>query len=69
MAWWGGLRSFARRLIGIANYPDDDDDQRLRKRIGVVAGYVTIVAPLTLPIQAMGHPLSWVFGLTRRTAR
>ena len=62
-----GLRSFAGRLTGIADEPDEDDDQRLRKRIGVVAGCVTIVAPLTLPIQGMGHPLSWLFGLTLAT--
>ena len=47
-------------MIGIADEPQDDDDSRLRKRIGVVAGYLTIVAPLSLPIQALGHPLSWV---------
>ena len=47
------------RFIAIADEPSDDDDQRLRKRVGVVAGYLTIVAPLTLPIQAQGHPLSW----------
>ena len=47
------------RFISIADEPPDDDDRRLRKRVGVVAGYLTIVAPLTLPIQAQGHPLSW----------
>jgi adenylate cyclase len=47
------------RLIAIADEPTDDDDLRLRKRVGVVAGYATIVAPLTFPIQAQGHPLSW----------
>ena len=47
------------RFIAIADEASDDDDQRLRKRVGVVAGYLTIVAPLTLLIQAQGHPLSW----------
>jgi guanylate cyclase len=47
------------RLIAIADEASDDDDQRLRKRVGVVAGYLTIVAPLALPAQAQGHPLSW----------
>jgi adenylate cyclase len=54
------VRALATRLIGIADDPQDDDDTRLRKRIGVAAGYVTIIAPLTLPIQALGHPLSYV---------
>ena len=33
-------------MISIADRPDDDDDTRLRKRVGVVAGYFTIVAPV-----------------------
>jgi adenylate cyclase len=53
------LRTLGARLIGIADDPADDDDVRLRKRIGVAAGYITILAPTTLPIQAQGHPLSW----------
>ena len=51
------------QFIAIADEPSDDDDRRLRKRVGVIAGYVTIVAPLTLPIQAQGHPLSWVLAV------
>jgi guanylate cyclase len=51
------------RFISIADAPSDDDDRRLRKRVGVVAGYLTIVAPLTLPIQAQGHPLSWALAI------
>ncbi|MGH8957432.1 MAG: adenylate/guanylate cyclase domain-containing protein [Acidimicrobiia bacterium] len=50
------------RLISIADVADDEA-ARLRKRVGVIAGYVTIVAPLTLPIQAQGHPLSWPLAL------
>ena len=54
------------RLIAIADDPEDDDEARRRKRVGVVAGYLTIVAPLSLPFEARGHPLSWplAFGLS-----
>jgi adenylate cyclase len=44
-----------RRLIAIADLPDDDDDTRVRKRAGVAAGIITIAAPLTLPIEAPGQ--------------
>ena len=47
------------RLIGIADQPSDDDDLRLRKRVGVIAGYVLILAALQLPILGRGLPLSW----------
>ena len=50
-------------FVAIADEPTDDDDVRLRKRVGVVAGYATILAPLTLPIQAQGHPASIVLGV------
>ena len=56
-------RGALRRLIAKADEPDDDDDARLRKRVGVLAGYLTIAAPLSLPIQAQGHPLSWPLAL------
>ena len=45
-----------RRLISIADLPGDNDDARLRKRVGVAAGYITIFAPLTLPLEASGQP-------------
>lgn len=51
-------------FVAIADDPADDDDQRLRKRVGVVAGYLTIVAPLSLPAQAQGHPLSWALAIS-----
>ena len=51
------------RLLSIADAPTDDDDARLRKRVGVAAGLATIVAPLTLPLQAPGQPLAVVFGV------
>jgi hypothetical protein len=48
----GRLKAGLVRLISIADEPGDDDDARLRKRVGVVAGYFTIVAPLGLPALA-----------------
>ena len=56
MSWLGEA---PHRLISFADEPSDSDDARLRKRVGVIAGYVTIVAPLALVAQAQGHPLSW----------
>ena len=37
------------RLIAIADEPTDDDDLRLRKRVGVVAGYIIVLAALRFP--------------------
>jgi guanylate cyclase len=51
------------RLLALADGAEDDDDARLRKRVGVAAGYLTIVAPLTMPLQAGGQPLSWAVGV------
>lgn len=45
------ITEWVRRFLSISDVPGDDDDARLRKRAGTVAGYLTIVAPLTLPIQ------------------
>lgn len=56
----GGISRFVLRLLGLADAPSDDDDLRLRKRIGVAAGILTVVSPISLPIQAQGHPLSFV---------
>ena len=53
------LRRASLRALSIADDPADDDDLRLRKRIGVAAGFATIVSPLSLPIQAQGHPVSY----------
>jgi hypothetical protein len=36
------------RVLSIADEPGDGDDARLRKRVGVIAGYVTIFAPFSL---------------------
>lgn len=50
----------ADRLLGLADEPADDDDIRLRKRVGVLAGYVLIVLPLQLPFLGPGLPTGWV---------
>ena len=55
------FRVLTQRLLSLADSATDDDDLRLRKRVGVAAGLMTIVAPVSLPLQAQGHPLS--FGL------
>jgi hypothetical protein len=34
------LAAVFQRLIGLADDPTDDDDVRLRKRVGVVAGHI-----------------------------
>jgi adenylate cyclase len=46
------LRLALLRLISIADLPGDDDDVRLRKRVGVAAGYFTIVAPFGVTLAA-----------------
>ena len=60
----GSRRAAVRRLIAIADRPDDDDDARLRKRVGVGAGYVTIVAPLGLPLAAPTPLVGWAVALS-----
>lgn len=58
------MRRLLERLISIADDPtDDSDDARLRRRVGVVTGYVTIVVPLTLPAQTPDQPIAWVIAL------
>ncbi len=54
------MATLLHRLIGLADEPTDDDDLRLRKRVGVIAGYILVLAPLQLPILAQGHPISLV---------
>jgi len=58
------LRGVLHRLIALADQSTDDDDLRLRKRVGVVAGYVIGLGALQLPIMAQGIPLSWAMALT-----
>jgi len=60
----GLLKVLVQRLIGLADEPTDDDDLRLRKRVGVVAGYAIALSALQLPVIAQGLPLSWVIALT-----
>ena len=48
-----------QKLIRIADASTDDDDLRLRKRVGVIAAYVLILLSLQLPILSGGLPLSW----------
>jgi adenylate cyclase len=57
-----GLGALVHRLISIADEPTDDDDFRLRKRVGVLAGYITVVAPLGAPFFVRGSPLAFVLG-------
>jgi adenylate cyclase len=57
-----GIRSLATRALALADDPADDDDLRLRKRLGVAAGYITALAPLLMPILARGHPVAVVTG-------
>ena len=52
----------SRRALALADDDADDDDLRLRKRIGVAAGFLTILGPLSLPILALGHPIALIVG-------
>jgi adenylate cyclase len=45
------LRRLVLAALSIGDLPTDDDDIRLRKRVGVAAGYITVVAPLSLPLE------------------
>ncbi|MBA2382698.1 MAG: adenylate/guanylate cyclase domain-containing protein [Chloroflexi bacterium] len=55
-------RRFLDRLLGllaIADDPLDDEDIRRRKRVGVFAGYLTVLVPYSLPFQGAQLALSW----------
>jgi adenylate cyclase len=54
------IRGVGTRLLAIADLPGDDDDIRLRKRVGVAAGYITVLAPLSLPAQSPANGIGWV---------
>jgi len=59
------LRDAFVRSVSIADLPDDDDDARLRKRVGVLAGYITIVAPVGVGFAGTPTPLlGWAFALS-----
>lgn len=48
------------RLLSLADEPTDDDDLRLRKRVGVLAGYILVILPLQLPLLAQGVATGWL---------
>jgi adenylate cyclase len=48
------------RLLGIADDTGDSEDVARRKRVGVVAGYATIAAPLFLLLQVRGDTRQWL---------
>ena len=53
------------RLISIADGPGDDDDVRLRKRVGVAAGYVTVLVPYGVVLGTPARPLlGWAVALS-----
>jgi class 3 adenylate cyclase len=56
-------RTSIGRVLSLADDEADEDDLRLRKRIGVAAGYLTVVAPLTLPLLAQGLPIAVIVGV------
>jgi guanylate cyclase len=57
-------RDVIDRLIGLADEPAESDDDRLRKRVAVVAGYVLVFASLQLPFLGQGLALGWFAGAT-----
>ena len=58
----GRIRTVVDQLLGLADQPTDDDDVRLRKRVGVLAGYVLVILPLQLPLLAEGVPQAQTTG-------
>lgn len=58
------LVRLGHRLLSFADEPSDDGDVRLRKRVGIIGGYILVLLPLQLPILAQGHPLSWFLATT-----
>jgi adenylate cyclase len=57
----GRISRLAVRALSIGDLPQDNDDIQLRKRVGVAAGYITIIAPLSLPFEAPA--IGWVLAL------
>jgi adenylate cyclase len=58
------VRRLLNRLIAIADEATDDDDLRLRKRVAVVFGYITVVAPLSVIGIARDRPVGLPLGLS-----
>ena len=63
-SWRWRVPGTVLRVLSIADDPRDEDDLRRRKHVGVAAGLLTILAPLTLPIQLPGEPIAWVIGIS-----
>ena len=63
-SWRWRVSGMVLRLLSIADDPGDEDDLRRRKHVGVAAGLLTILAPLTLPVQLPGEPIAWVIGIS-----
>ena len=63
-SWRRHLSDSVLRLLSIADDPRDEDDLRRRKHVGLAAGLLTILAPLTLPLQIPGQPIAWVIGIS-----
>ena len=63
-SWRSRVSGTVLRLLSIADDPGDEDDLRRRKHVGVAAGLLTIVAPLTLPVQLPGEPIAWAIGIS-----
>ncbi len=63
-SWRRRLSNSVLRLLSIADEPGDEDDLRRRKRVGVAAGLLTIIAPLTLPLQVPDAQIAWVIGIS-----
>jgi class 3 adenylate cyclase len=61
----GRLRQRLAAALSIGDQPGDSDDTRLRKRMGVAAGYITIIAPLSLPFEPLPVPraIPWTLGI------
>ena len=63
-SWRRRVSGTVLRLLSIADDSGDEDDLRRRKHVGVAAGLLTILAPLTLPVQLPGEPIAWVIGIS-----
>jgi len=62
--WRRLLSDSVLRLVSIADHSGEGDDLRRRKRVGVVAGLLTVLAPLTLPLQLPREPIASVIGIS-----
>jgi adenylate cyclase len=58
------IRNRVGDALSLADVESDEDDLRLRKRMGVAAGYLTVGAPLLMPVLARGHPLAIIVGIS-----